>query len=268
MTVADRGTTIREATSSYEGWLARQTPLVESDLARKHAQMAANRCAFFRATYYRWAERWSAECPELATSPVVLGVGDLHIENFGTWRDQETRLVWGVNDFDEAYPVAYANDLVRLAASALLAIQADHLALRPRLACAAVLAGYRSGLAAGGRPHRPDQRELAPADPYAAIVERAMRAHDPFLQISERWLVRRLAPDCSRVELGMLPGRKHDAELLESMGWGIANVHLGTPELKSALLKDLQERAEDWLFVASRRMLRVVDRDWRAWRQH
>ena len=45
------------------------------------------------------------------------GVGDLHVENFGTWRDVEGRLVWGVNDFDEAYALPYTNDLVRLVAS-------------------------------------------------------------------------------------------------------------------------------------------------------
>ncbi len=50
-------------------------------------------------------------------------MGDLHIENFGTWRDLEGRLIWGINDVDEAYPVRYPNDLVRLAASAFLAME-------------------------------------------------------------------------------------------------------------------------------------------------
>ena len=49
-------------------------------------------------------------------------------------------------------PCPYTNDLIRLATSALLAIESDHLALRPRPACAALLAGYRAGLEAGGRP--------------------------------------------------------------------------------------------------------------------
>ena len=53
----------------------------------------------------------------------MLAVGDIHIENFGTWRDEEGRLVWGVNDFDDAAEMPYALDLVRLAASAVLARQ-------------------------------------------------------------------------------------------------------------------------------------------------
>ena len=58
---------------------------------------------------------------DLATGPEVLAVGYLHIENFGTWRDAEGRLVWGINDFDEACRMPYAIDLVRLAASAVIA---------------------------------------------------------------------------------------------------------------------------------------------------
>jgi uncharacterized protein (DUF2252 family) len=57
-------------------------------------------------------------CAQLADAPQVLAVGDLYTENFGTWRDAEGRLVWGVNDLDEAHPLPYTNDLVRLATRA------------------------------------------------------------------------------------------------------------------------------------------------------
>ena len=53
----------------------------------------------------------------------MLAVGDIHLENFGTWRDADGRLVWGVNDFDEAAEMPYALDLIRLATSALVARQ-------------------------------------------------------------------------------------------------------------------------------------------------
>jgi uncharacterized protein (DUF2252 family) len=62
---------------------------------------------FLRATYYRWTMRWPQHCAQLADAPQVLAVGDLHTENFGTWRDAEGRLVWGVNDLDEAHPLPY-----------------------------------------------------------------------------------------------------------------------------------------------------------------
>lgn len=57
----------------------------------------------------------------------VLAVGDLHVNSLGSWRDAEGRLCWGVDDFDEAYPLAYTNDLVWVAASLKIVIDADEL---------------------------------------------------------------------------------------------------------------------------------------------
>src|SRR2546421_5967408 len=139
---------IVEATARYEAWLAERVPVVKADLAHKHRAMSAGIFPFLRATFYRWADRWRAIAGDVAVAPTVLAVGDLHVENFGTWRDAEGRLVWGVNDFDEAWPLPYTNDLVRLATSALLAL----CALRPKQACGAILAGYRDCLKAGGKP--------------------------------------------------------------------------------------------------------------------
>jgi uncharacterized protein (DUF2252 family) len=143
---------IKKATKKYEVWLAKHTAIVQADLALKHTRMAEDPFPFLRATFYRWAQVWPEACPELARAPRVSAVGDLHVENFGTWRDQKGRLIWGVNDFDEAYPMAYTNDLVRLAASAHLAIAANHLTLKDEDVCRALLAGYREGLESGGRP--------------------------------------------------------------------------------------------------------------------
>jgi hypothetical protein len=74
------------------------------------------------------------------------------VENFGTWRDAEGRLIWGVNDFDEAYPLAYTNDLVRLMVSVRLACEAGHLHLKGKDICSAILSGYQEGLREGGLP--------------------------------------------------------------------------------------------------------------------
>jgi hypothetical protein len=66
------------------------------------------------------------------------------VENFGTWRDADSRLVWGVNDFDEASVMPYAYDLVRLATSARLG---PGLELGAIDTATAILKGYRKGLA-------------------------------------------------------------------------------------------------------------------------
>ncbi|HEY2070212.1 MAG TPA: DUF2252 family protein [Rhizomicrobium sp.] len=135
------------ATRRYEAWLRRRITLVPSDLALKHKTMRQTGFGFLRATYYRWAQLWPVLCAEAASAPRILCVGDLHIENFGTWRDAEGRLIWGVNDFDEAHHAAYANDLVRLAASAMIAAEEGALDLDGKEACAALLEGYAHGMA-------------------------------------------------------------------------------------------------------------------------
>ena len=143
---------IVQATADFEKWASRHVNLIRSDVNLKHRNMALAPFPFFRATFYRWAQLWPLVCPELARAPQVLAVGDLHIENFGTWRDLEGRLIWGVNDFDEAWPAAYTVDLVRLLTSAYLAIEAEHLSLTRKKACQAIEQGYRDCLARGGDP--------------------------------------------------------------------------------------------------------------------
>lgn len=141
-------------TAEYEGWLRRVVEVYEPDLAYKHQQMSdpANPFPFFRGTYYRWVRLWPAVCPGLIDAPRVLAVGDLHLENYGTWRDTDGRLCWGVNDFDEVDDLPYTNDLVRLAASVRFAKKAGILSVKLKAACQAILEGYRGCLEAGGQP--------------------------------------------------------------------------------------------------------------------
>ena len=142
---------IHRATRLYELWLAKQTlraqrPRPQTRLMKRDA------FSFFRATFYRWMQVWPEVCADLVTAPVVRAVGDLHVENFGTWRDSEGRLIWGINDFDEAYPLPYTIDLVRLAVSATLAIKTTRLTIKPTEAYDAIFTGYTEGLKSGGRP--------------------------------------------------------------------------------------------------------------------
>ena len=352
---------ICEATRRYEAWLARAVPLVRADLRLKHELMAADSLSFLRATFYRWAELWPDGCRRLAGAPAVLAVGDLHIENFGTWRDAEGRLIWGVNDFDETVTLPYTQDLVRLATSALLAIEGAQLALSIRATCTSILEGYAESLGRGGGPavlaehyrwlrdlaiaRLKDQRpfwqrlealpdatrghhhargllqaalppqvvprfvqrqagagslgrvrlvaladwrggmiarEAKPLAPsawlwarrrrlrpprYAELTTRAMRVPDPFLKVHGKWLIRRLAPDSSRIELPSLPRNREEDRLLWMMGWETANMHLATRSQVPRILADLRQRKRNWLARAAGRMAQAVERDWRKWRK-
>jgi hypothetical protein len=143
---------ITEATRSYENWMRRCTDVIESDLRYKHQQMREDPFLFFRSTFYRWAQLWPELCRDLCPAPKVLAVGDLHVGSFGTWRDSEGRMCWGVDDFDESYPLPYTNDLVRLATSVKLGVDAEGLTIKFKQGCDAILDGYRETLRTGGCP--------------------------------------------------------------------------------------------------------------------
>jgi len=353
-----------KATWRFEDWLSHRTPIVKKDLQLKHANMKLAVFPFLRATYYRWAQIWPQVCPDLAKAPRVLAVGDLHVENFGTWRDAEGRLVWGVNDFDEAHPLSYANDLVRLAVSAHLAAEAGHLPLNRKDICDSILQGYRESIRAGGLPfilgenhtwlrtiaegelrnpvlfwkkldalptlkgevpvsamealeHLMPSRDLgyrvahrvaglgslgharyvaiadwrgariareakalvasacswaenddSPSEIlYQAIITQAVRCPDPYVQLRGRWIVRRLSPHCSRIELGILKGQDVEIRLLQAMGWESANIHLGTRAARKSTLKHIDKQKAKWLHAATEKMLAAIREDWRTWKK-
>src|SRR6202453_2514850 len=143
---------IEGVTASYEAWMRSCATVLQSDLRSKHEQMKESPFGFLRGTFYRWAQIWPSVCADVCDAPKVLAVGDLHVNSFGTWRDAEGRLCWGVDDFDEAYPLAYTNDLVRLAASLKIVVDADGLSIKLKDGCDAILEGYSDSLRAGGQP--------------------------------------------------------------------------------------------------------------------
>jgi uncharacterized protein (DUF2252 family) len=354
---------IHKATREYETWAEERTRFLKDDLQLKHQRMGESPFAFFRATFYRWAALWPQVCADCAQAPEVLAVGDLHVENFGTWRDADSRLAWGVNDFDEAFPLAYTNDLVRLATSVRLAIEEHNIGTTAREASEAILSGYTEGLEEGGKPfvleekHRilreaamgelrdpprfwekmdqlaevktvpPDARkaleELLPdkllsfrvthrtaglgslgRERYVALAEwrggklareakalfesavvwatgaggsskiyyqdlldQAVRDPDPFVRLCGRWIVRRLAPHCSRIDLAAMPKARDEARLLHAMGFETANVHWATPQAVPAIRADLKKRPSGWLHEAAKQMAREIEKDWNDWRK-
>jgi len=142
----------KTATQLYETWLASKVTIVEEDLEKKHKEMKKSVFAFLRGTFYRWIQLWSEICVEVNKAPLVLAVGDLHIENFGTWRDKKSRLIWGINDFDEACWMPYTIDLVRLAASTKIAAKECNLKIDTKDSCKAILEGYQNAIEVGGQP--------------------------------------------------------------------------------------------------------------------
>jgi hypothetical protein len=143
-----------DSTDAFEAWMRKRTDVSRKLLKKKHRRMCEGPFPFLRATFYRWIEQWPLVCPRLADrdDDVVLAVGDLHVENFGVWRDSRQRLVWGVNDFDDACELPFTSDLVRLATSAMLAASDARVNVSAREVCALLIEGYRSSLKLEGQP--------------------------------------------------------------------------------------------------------------------
>ena len=143
---------IHESTAAFEDWLRDQLSdrgkYDDEALLGKHADMKKEGAhAFLRGTFYRWAELWK-DVKDGGSKVAV--AGDTHVENFGTWRDREGRLVWGVNDFDEACELPWTSDLVRLGVSATLALdKLKNFKLSVEDACDAILDGYVEAVTSG-----------------------------------------------------------------------------------------------------------------------
>jgi uncharacterized protein (DUF2252 family) len=90
----------------------------------KFRKMAASAFAFYRGTACLFYKDLDDEChggPYLDERTSCVWIhGDLHAENFGTYMDAHGRLVFNVNDFDEAYVGPFTWDLKRFVASVAL----------------------------------------------------------------------------------------------------------------------------------------------------
>jgi hypothetical protein len=171
---------INQVTANFEQWLGEQLVaqggLDTAALKLKHKAMKGESAhAFLRATFYRWVQLWLvAQCE----APKVLSVGDTHVENFGTWRDGEGRLVWGVNDFDEVCELPYTSDLVRLGVSARFAIQElEDFETLMADACELILRGYTTAIGGTVAPFvlaedHPDLTRLAQGTFLATSAEK------------------------------------------------------------------------------------------------
>jgi Uncharacterized protein conserved in bacteria (DUF2252) len=346
----------RNDNAAFEAWLKKQCDVVARDVDYKHHRMKKSAFIFLRATYFRWARKIPALCPELMDAPQVLAVGDLHLENFGTWRDADGRLVWGVNDFDEAAIMPYPLDLVRLAASIRLAPKLD---VSNQATTEALLGGYREGLdqpqpallsegetwlrpyaerpdykpakfwkevaeypkakpppkiagrliaslpkdvervrlcsrvAGGGSLGRPryvavafwrgghvlrEAKALVPsawtwahggrsrASHFLDIANGRYRAPDPFLDVHDKFIFRRLAADSRKIELGASAGAKLKAELFRAMAFDLASIHAAGSPGAAALRADLKKRPRGWLNKAAKAAAAAVERDYEEWR--
>ena len=119
MAAPDRTTVIVDVLRDAFAPLMRAEPAA---FRAKYRKMARDPHAFYRGTaclFYNDVtgedDPWSAHGAER-----IWIHGDLHVENFGTYLNSDGRLVFDINDFDEAYVGRFTWDLQRFAASLAL----------------------------------------------------------------------------------------------------------------------------------------------------
>jgi uncharacterized protein (DUF2252 family) len=120
-------------------------------LAMKYSNLRKSAFVFLRGTCHLFYERLPAARMRVK-APLVWACGDLHLENFGSFKGDNRLVYFDINDFDESALAPASWDLVRFLTSVLLAaddLKAD--AGEARALCNAFVRAYAAALA-GGSP--------------------------------------------------------------------------------------------------------------------
>jgi uncharacterized protein (DUF2252 family) len=118
---------------------------IESLIELRHQRMGADPFAFLRGAAVIMADDLSRT---QSSGITVQLCGDAHAGNFGMFASPERELVFDLNDFDETLPGPFEWDVKRLAASIVVASQAnDHKPKQVRKACVRAVRSYRETMA-------------------------------------------------------------------------------------------------------------------------
>ncbi|MDD5036559.1 MAG: DUF2252 domain-containing protein [Methylococcaceae bacterium] len=89
-------------------------------LALKYGKMSQDAFAFLRGSCHLFYEDWPKDTP-LDDTPAAWICGDLHLENFGSYKGDNRLVYFDINDFDESALAPAAWDLARFLTSVWVA---------------------------------------------------------------------------------------------------------------------------------------------------
>ena len=119
-------------------------------LALKYERMAEDPFVFLRGTAHLFYEDLPVEDEVFARAPATWICGDLHLENFGSYKGDNRQTYFDLNDFDEGSLAPATWDLARFVTSLWLAAEQIGLEPKQRLALESVfLDAYTDALADG-----------------------------------------------------------------------------------------------------------------------
>lgn len=102
--------------------LAFNKALLPNIVQMKYNMMSQNTYCFFRATCHLYYEAFSKE-GSVPFSPAVWACGDLHMENFGSYKGDNRLVYFDMNDFDEAILIPASWELVRFVSCIFIAFE-------------------------------------------------------------------------------------------------------------------------------------------------
>ncbi len=146
-------------------------------LAMKYTNLRKSPFVFLRGTCHLFYERLP-EARMRVKAPLVWACGDLHLENFGSFKGDNRLVYFDINDFDESALAPASWDLVRFLTSVLLAaddLKAD--AGEARTLCDAFVRAYAAALAAGSPRWVERDTAVGLIEELLGSLERRTRVH-------------------------------------------------------------------------------------------
>ena len=151
----------------------------------KYRFMRENMFRFFRGTCHVFYEDLSKN-EALPYSPQTWISGDLHIENFGSYKGDNRQVYFDLNDFDEAILAPAVWEVVRMVTSILIAFQSLKIGQRKAMNMAKLFLKKYSDTLASGKPNYIDPR-TASGIVYQFLTKVSKRKTKRILQKRTVW---------------------------------------------------------------------------------
>lgn len=127
-------------------------PLLQDMVQVKYALMRQDLYRFFRGTCHLFYDRLSKE-KDIPFSPVTWICGDLHLENFGSYKGDNRLVYFDLNDFDEAVLAPASWELIRIVSSIFIAFDTIGIERKKALNMAKLFLRVYSQVLAGGKAY-------------------------------------------------------------------------------------------------------------------
>jgi hypothetical protein len=115
---------------------------------------------------------------------------------------------------------------------------------------------------AWSRAHAVSNREIRVGE----IAKGRFRPLDPWHTIKDNVDVRRLSPNNRKIEVEKGQSTLFTSDMLQTMGFELANVHLGTAERRDAIEQDLKNRKRRWLTASARKASDAITQEYNDWK--